>query len=123
MQAGELGADVTLEASSRLVPHADEDISVALADAIWVALWGGGAVRRYRPDGALLTAVPLPVDRPTSCAFGGPDMSTLFVTTARHGLDDAALSRQPDAGRVFRIEGLGVRGAPCASYRGRTSPS
>ena len=64
--------------------------------------------------GALLTVVPLPVDRPTSCVFGGPDRSTLFVTTARHGLDDEALSWQPHAGRVFRIEGLGVRGAPCA---------
>ena len=91
--------------------------------AIWVALWDGGAVRRYAPDGTLLTAVPLPVDRPTSCAFGGPDRSTLFVTTARHGLDDVALSRQPDAGRVFRIDDLGVTGPPCNHFTGRTIPS
>ena len=102
---------------------APDGLTVDEDGGIWVALWGGGAVRRYRPDGALLTAVPLPVDRPTSCAFGGRDRSTLFVTTARHGLDDAALSRQPHAGRVFRIEGLGVRGAPCTPYRGRTIPS
>ena len=89
---------------------------------IWVALWGGGAVRRYGPDGELLTVVPLPVDRPTSCAFGGRDRSTLFVTTARHGLDEAALSRQPQAGHVFRVDGLGVTGAPCAAYRGRPAP-
>ena len=40
---------------------------------IWVALWGGGELRRYRPDGTLLTSVAVPVERPTSCAFGGPD--------------------------------------------------
>jgi sugar lactone lactonase YvrE len=101
---------------------APDGLTVDEDGGIWVALWGGGAVRRYRPDGTLLTVVPLPVDRPTSCVFGGPDRSTLFVTTARHGLDDEALSRQPHAGRVFRIEGLGVRGAPCALYRGRTIP-
>ena len=99
---------------------APDGLTVDEDGGIWVALWGGGAVRHYRPDGALLTVVPLPVDRPTSCVFGGPDRSTLVVTTARHGLDDEALSRQPHAGRVFRIEGLGVRGAPCAYYRGRT---
>jgi sugar lactone lactonase YvrE len=54
---------------------------------IWVALWGGGTLRRYRPDGSLMATVAVPVDRPTSCAFGGPGRSTLFVTTARHGLD------------------------------------
>ena len=101
---------------------APDGLTVDEHGGIWVALWGGNAVRRYAPDGAV-TAVPLPVDRPTSCAFGGPDRSTLFVTTARHGLDDAALSRQPHAGRVFRIDGLGFRGAPCALYAGRTLPS
>jgi sugar lactone lactonase YvrE len=88
---------------------------------IWVALWGGGALGRYGPDGSRLATVPLPVDQPTSCAFGGRDRATLFVTTARHGLDEAALIRQPDAGRLFRIDGLGVSGAPCADYRGRTA--
>jgi len=86
---------------------------------IWVALWGGGAIQRYAPDGSLLTTVRLPVELPTSCAFGGPDRATLFVTTARAGLDEVALARQPHAGHVFRIDGLGVRGMPCAPYRGR----
>ena len=86
---------------------------------IWVALWGGGAIQRYAPDGSVLTTVRLPVERPTSCAFGGPDRATLFVTTARAGLDEAALARQPDAGHLFRIDGLGVRGMPCMPYRGR----
>ena len=84
-----------------------------------MALWGGGELRCYRPDGSLLTSVAVPVERPTSCAFGGPDRTTLFVTTAREGLDRASLDRQPDAGRVFRIDGLGASGPACASYRGR----
>ncbi|HUO70055.1 MAG TPA: SMP-30/gluconolactonase/LRE family protein [Solirubrobacteraceae bacterium] len=96
-----------------------DGLTVDADGAIWVALWGGGAVNRYAPDGALLMTVSLPVDQPTSCAFGGPDRATLFVTTAREGLDEAAQARQPDAGRVFAIAGLGTRGLPCQLYRGR----
>ena len=72
-----------------------------------------------RPTGRSSPRSQLPVERPTSCAFGGPDLATLFVTTARAGLDDDARARQPDAGRVFAIAGLGVRGLPCQVYRGR----
>ena len=99
---------------------APDGLTVDDDGGIWVALWGGGAVHRYGPDGVLLTVVELPVDRPTSCAFGGPDRSTLFVTTARAGLDDVAMGRQPHAGHLFRIDGLGVTGPPCAPFRGRT---
>jgi sugar lactone lactonase YvrE len=99
---------------------APDGLTVDEQGGIWVALWGGGALRRYSSDGALLQTVPMPVDRPTSCAFGRPDGSTLFVTTARQGLDETALARQPDAGRVFRIDDLGFRGPACIPYRGET---
>jgi sugar lactone lactonase YvrE len=98
---------------------APDGLTVDEGGGIWVALWGGGAIQRYAPDGSLLSMVRLPVERPTSCAFGGPDRATLFVTTAQAGLDEVALARQPDAGHVFRIDGLGVRGMPCMPYRGR----
>jgi sugar lactone lactonase YvrE len=101
---------------------APDGLTVDERGDIWVALWGGGALRCYRPEGSLLATVPVPVDRPTSCAFGGPDGGTLFITTARHGLDETARAHQPDAGRVFRLDGLGVSGPPCATYRGRTEP-
>ena len=99
---------------------APDGLTVDERGDIWVALWGGGQLRCYSPQGSVLATVPVPVDRPTSCAFGGTDGSTLFITTARHGLDETALSLQPDAGRVFRVEGLGTRGEPCLPYRGST---
>jgi sugar lactone lactonase YvrE len=89
---------------------------------IWVALWNGGALARYHPDGSLLDTIPLPVDRPTSCAFGDTGGRTLFVTTAREGLDEAALARQPDAGRLLRLDSLGVTGPPCQPYLGLAAP-
>jgi sugar lactone lactonase YvrE len=97
-----------------------DGLTVDEQGGIWVALWGGAAVNRYGPDGSLLASLPIPVERPTSCAFGGPELATLFVTSARAGLDETALDRQPDAGRVFAIEELGVRGLPCQLYRGPT---
>jgi sugar lactone lactonase YvrE len=86
--------------------------------AIWIALWNGGALARYAPDGTLLSTVRVGVDRPTSCAFGGPDRTTLFVTTSRDGLDSSALSHQPQAGHLLRVDGLGISGPPCDAYRG-----
>jgi sugar lactone lactonase YvrE len=88
---------------------------------IWVGLYGGWAVNRYRPDGSLRATVHMPVAQATSCAFGGQDRGTLFVTTGRERLDEAALEDQPDAGRVFSVSGLGVSGPACAPYRGRVS--
>ncbi len=96
-----------------------DGLTVDAEGGIWVAWWGGGTVNRYAPDGSLLARLQLPVERPTSCAFGGPDRATLFITTAREGLDDDALAEQPDCGRVFAISGLGIRGLPCQPYRGR----
>jgi sugar lactone lactonase YvrE len=109
---------------ARTLVHIDEPgvapdgLTVDEDGGIWVALWGGAAVRRYGPDGKVLTTVSFPVDLPTSCAFGGQKRSTLYVTTARHGLDERALARQPLAGHVFRVERLGVKAAPCTPYRG-----
>ncbi|MEL6724858.1 MAG: SMP-30/gluconolactonase/LRE family protein [Pseudomonadota bacterium] len=71
---------------------------------LWNAQWAGSRVVRYAPDGIIDRVVSLPVSRPTSCAFGGPDLRTLYVTTARQGLSDAALDRQPMAGSLFAID-------------------
>jgi len=69
---------------------------------VWIALWGGAAVRRYRPDGALDREVRLPVSQVTSCAFGGQHLDELFITTAAGGLTEEQLAAQPMAGAIFR---------------------
>jgi sugar lactone lactonase YvrE len=78
---------------------------------LWVALWGGSAVRRYRPTGELLATVELPVSQVTACAFGGDELATLFITTSADGSDEA------DAGRVYSCE-PGVRGRPVTPFAG-----
>lgn len=82
---------------------------------LWNAQWAGSRVVRYAPDGTIDRIVKLPVSRPTSCAFGGPDLSTLYVTSARIGLSDAALDRQPMAGSLFAIE-VDVPGIPVREF-------
>ena len=80
----------------------------------WCAIHGGGRLRRYAPDGTLDAEVPLPVSQPTMCAFGGPELDELFVTSARDGLAAQKLEAEPHAGSIFRLR-PGVRGAPRSS--------
>ena len=74
-------------------------------------------MRRYAPDGTLLLHVDLPCQRVTKLAFGGPDLRTAFVTTARTGLDEAQLARQPLAGALFAFEAPAA-GRPLPHYKG-----
>ncbi|MDQ8200057.1 SMP-30/gluconolactonase/LRE family protein [Pelagicoccus enzymogenes] len=79
---------------------------------LWVAFWEGWGVRRYDPDtGTLLQEIKLPVARVTSCAFGGKDLDTLYITTASIGFEDADWKREPQAGGLFSVE-PGVKGVP-----------
>ncbi|MDD2764500.1 MAG: SMP-30/gluconolactonase/LRE family protein [Opitutaceae bacterium] len=85
---------------------------------LWVAMWDGGRVTRWNPrTGALLQTVRLPVTRVTSCAFGGPDLDTLYITSARNGLTEKQLAAQPLAGGLFKIR-PGVCGVPAPAYQG-----
>ncbi|HXT71989.1 MAG TPA: SMP-30/gluconolactonase/LRE family protein [Vicinamibacterales bacterium] len=84
---------------------------------VWVALWEGGSLHRYAPDGRLDVIVPVPASQTTKCAFGGPDMRDLYVTTAWIGLDAAARAEQPHAGSLFRIR-PGVRGKNINRFAG-----
>jgi len=82
---------------------------------LWTALWGGGQVRRYSPDGELLAVVDVPgVENTTSCAFVG---DLLVISTSVHGLDEDAKAAQPDAGKLFTVR-TGVSGPPAHAYRG-----
>jgi sugar lactone lactonase YvrE len=71
---------------------------------LWVALFGGSAVRRFDSSGKLTHTVSVPATQVTSCCFGGPDMSELFITTAQYAMDADTLSRDPLAGSLFRVK-------------------
>jgi sugar lactone lactonase YvrE len=86
-------------------------------DHLWVAVWGGGVVRRYDPDGMLVDELELPAPRVTSCCFGGDDYDELYVTTAREGMTETELDRYPLSGSVFRFS-PGVAGTPPAAFAG-----
>jgi sugar lactone lactonase YvrE len=76
---------------------------------LWVALWGGGAVARYRPDGRLAQTLEIPAAHVTSCAFGGPELATLYITTAA--------GPGTGAGALFACQ-PGPTGLPVHPYRG-----
>jgi L-arabinonolactonase len=78
---------------------------------LWNAQWEGGCVVRYDASGAETARLALPVSRPTCPAFGGAGLDTLYVTSARGGLDKEALRREPEAGGLFTLQ-PGWRGLP-----------
>ena len=84
---------------------------------LWNAQWGGSRLVRYTPDGQVDRIVPMPVEQPTSCAFGGPGLETLFVTSAWDGLSDEGRGAQPLAGGLFAFK-PGVAGLPLPLYEG-----
>lgn len=84
---------------------------------LWNARWDGGCLLRFAPDGRIDRVVPLPVQRPTSCAFGGENLDILYVTSARFGLSASELADQPQAGGIFAVD-AGVRGLPEPRFAG-----
>ncbi|MFG2357706.1 SMP-30/gluconolactonase/LRE family protein [Streptomyces sp. NPDC048521] len=90
-----------------------DGLTVDAAGCVWVALWDGGAVRRYTPDGELDRVITLPTPRTTACAFGGADLSDLYVTTARTGLS----APHPTAGALLVVPGVG-EGLPQPAFAG-----
>jgi sugar lactone lactonase YvrE len=82
---------------------------------LWAAFFAGGRVVRYTPDGHVDQAIELPVTNPTCVCFGGPQLKTLFVTTARKFMSESALAAEPLAGAVLAIEGVG-QGVPEHSF-------
>lgn len=84
-------------------------------DHLWVAFWGGWCVRRIAPDGKVVAEVAMPVAQPTSVAFGGDALATLFVTSASTGLDADALTGQPLAGGLFAMR-PNVGGTPAPIF-------
>ena len=86
-------------------------------DCLWVAVWLGWEVRRYAPDGRLLTRVKLPTAKASSCAFAGSDLDVLIITSASEGLTKGQKAAQPHAGAIFACS-PGVQGLPAARFAG-----
>ena len=84
---------------------------------LWNALPGAGRIVRYSPDGRVARTIRLPVTRPTGCAFGGPGLATLFITSASEGLSPADLQREPLAGGLLAID-PGVAGLALPLFEG-----
>ncbi|MEM0097522.1 MAG: SMP-30/gluconolactonase/LRE family protein [Conexivisphaerales archaeon] len=86
------------------LPGVPDGMTVDSEGMIWVAHWGGGMISRWNPNnGRLIEKIELPTENVTSLTFGGPDLRTIFVTTARHGLSNKKIAEQPYAGSVFMI--------------------
>ena len=90
-------------------PGKPDGLTVDADGCVWVALYGGGSVRRYTPDGRLDQTVEVPAVNPTSCVFGGPDLRDLYITSAA--------SDDEQAGSVFVAAGIG-QGRPQPNFAG-----
>lgn len=115
-RTGEISPRTTCVAAG-LAPGRPDGATVDCEGFIWNARYGGGSLARFAPDGRLDRIVPLPVKNPTACVFGGRDLDTLFVTTARQGLDETELDSQPMAGAVLAFK-PGVKGLREPAFKG-----
>ena len=98
-------------------PGAPDGSAVDAHGYLWNAQWGGWKIVRYAPDGRLDMEIRMPVAQPSSCAFGGAEMTTLFVTSAWDGLSAEARASQPVAGGLFAME-TGVKGLALPLFAG-----
>ena len=81
-----------------------DGLTVDADGGVWSVLFERGCIHRYLPDGTLDRSIELPVSRPTSCVFGGPDMRTLYITSARLDLSQQQLEAEPHAGAVIGLD-------------------
>ena len=95
-----------------------DGMTVDEAGCLWVAVWDAWRVSRFSPQGEELLRIKMPVPRPTSCCFGGPNLDTLFVTSASVRLNEEALAAAPLSGSLFSIRIPGVRGLPETTFAG-----
>lgn len=122
--AYDFDADAGIVANKRLFATVDPDgpgipdgATVDAEGCLWNAQWDAWQVVRYRPDGSIESVLKMPVRRPTSISFGGPDLTTLYITSAIWDPDSPELADEPLAGNVFAVE-TGIRGLPEPRYIG-----
>jgi L-arabinonolactonase len=94
-----------------------DGLAVDSEGCIWSARWDGWGVVRYRPDGSVNAVIPMPVERPTSCAFGGLNLDELYITSAFVDETNPRRRDQPLMGDLFRIK-TRVKGLPEPKFKG-----
>lgn len=92
-----------------------DGLAVDAEGCLWIAMWAGSAVLRVSPDGEVVRRLAMPVQQASSCAFVGPALADLCVTSATEGL---AVEADAADGSVFLVTGLGVTGAPVSTFAG-----
>lgn len=115
LKSGEISkARVVIDTAAHGYESSPDGMTIDAEDKLWVAFCHGGCVVRFDPiRGSELQRVDLACIETTACAFGGENLDRLFVTT---GIK--ADLNEPDAGKVFVIDGLGVKGVPAFAYGG-----
>ncbi len=94
-----------------------DGMTVDAEGCLWIAFWDGWCLRRLSPEGERIDELRVPVQRPTSCAFGGERLDRLFITSARKGLEGTELAHQPFSGGLFAAD-VGVSGIADMPFAG-----
>jgi sugar lactone lactonase YvrE len=115
-ETGAVGAG-RLFVSDEGQPWFPDGVTVDAEDHVWNCKWDGGRIVRYAPDGSVDRVVPVPVPRPTRCAFVGSDLDLLAVTSARIGLAADALAAAPASGQVLLLN-PDARGVKATRFAG-----
>jgi len=94
-----------------------DGMTVDSEDCLWLAHFGGSRITRYSPQGEAMQVIAMPIPNITSCTFAGPDLDTLYITTARHLLDEEGVRKYPLSGSLFCCK-PGVTGLPTPLFAG-----
>jgi sugar lactone lactonase YvrE len=105
---------VQLEAEEEGYP---DGMTVDSENCLWLAHFAGSRITRYSPEGEMLNVISMPVPNITSCTFAGVDLDTLYITTARHLLNEADIRKYPLSGSLFSCK-PGATGLPTPSFAG-----
>ena len=103
-------------------PGTPDGIAVDADQCLWVTHFGGARITRYRPNGAIEREISVPALNTTKCAFGGKDLSTLYITTANVGMTAGQRQEYPLSGGLFATHINGIQGIPTASFAIKTAP-
>jgi sugar lactone lactonase YvrE len=116
LDSGELGTRRVLTRFGPEVAGVPDGLCVDAQGCLWVAFWGGAQVLRLSADGAVLRTLAVPVAQPSSCAFIGPDLDLLCITSAREGLEPADADSLD--GSVLAVAGTGGLGRRAERFAG-----